>query len=79
MRQMTVLLAIVVVSSKSTIGIHYLLQMWAITIQAWQRQASLDESVEKTTEEPPKTKKKRGFFGMSFYFIFFNQSERCKL
>jgi hypothetical protein len=32
--------------------------MWAITIQAWQRQASLDESVEKTTEELPKTKKK---------------------
>ena len=58
MRQMTVLLAIVVVSSKSTIGIHCLLQMWAITIQAWQRQASLDESVEKTTEELPKTKKK---------------------
>jgi hypothetical protein len=31
--------------------------MWVITIQAWQRQVPLGESVEKITEEPPQKKK----------------------
>jgi hypothetical protein len=47
--------------------------MWVITIQAWQRQVPLGESVEKITEEPPQ--KKKGFFGVNC-IISFNQSER---
>jgi hypothetical protein len=52
--------------------------MWAITIQAWQRQASLDESVEKTTEEPTQNQKK-GFFGMSFFYFLTEVKDRGKL